>query len=198
MTGLDFSPASLVQARALAERAGPPVRFVESRVDGAVDALGAGAFDLVYTGIGALCWLPRIRDWAHTVATLLRPGGRLFVREGHPVLWSVADPRPDGLLVLEHPYCERPEPTVWDEDGTYVTTETSFTHTRSAEWNHGLGEVVTALLAEGLTIDGLQEHDSVPWEALPGMMHQVEHGEWRLTDRPWRLPHTYTLRASKR
>src|SRR4051794_13494408 len=104
MTGLDFSPASLAQARRLAAAAGPPVDYVESDVYGAADALGAGAFDLVYTGVGALCWLPDIDRWARTVAALLHPGGRLFLREGHPVLWAVADPRPDGLLVLEHPY----------------------------------------------------------------------------------------------
>ena len=40
-----------------------------------------GAADLVYTGIGALCWLPDIRRWAQTVCGLLRPGGRLFIRE---------------------------------------------------------------------------------------------------------------------
>jgi hypothetical protein len=36
MTGLDFSPKSLAQARSLAERAGPPVDFVESDVSGGV------------------------------------------------------------------------------------------------------------------------------------------------------------------
>ncbi len=198
MTGLDFSAAALDQARDLAARAGPAVEYVQSDVYDAVGALGGpGGFDLVYTGIGALCWLPDIRRWAQTVAALLRPGGRLFLREGHPVLWAVADPRPDGLLVLEHPYVERPEPTIWDDDATYVSTDASFVHTRNAEWNHGLGEQVTALLAAGLTIDGLDEHDSVPWNALPGMMEQVDLGEWRLIDRPWRLPHSYTLRATK-
>ncbi len=198
MTGLDFSAAALDQARDLAARAGPAVEYVQSDVYDAVGALGGpGSFDLVYTGIGALCWLPDIRRWAQTVAALLRPGGRLFLREGHPVLWAVADPRPDGLLVLEHPYVERPEPTIWDDDATYVSTDASFVHTRNAEWNHGLGEQVTALLAAGLTIDGLDEHDSVPWNALPGMMEQVDLGEWRLIDRPWRLPHSYTLRATK-
>jgi hypothetical protein len=43
----------------------------------------------------------------------------------------------------------------------------------------------------------LVEHDSVPWQALPGQMTQVELGEWRLTERPWRLPHSYTLQAMK-
>jgi hypothetical protein len=44
----------------------------------------------------------------------------------------------------------------------------------------------------------LVEHDSVPWEALPGKMTKTGLGEWRLTDRPWRLPHSYTLQAIKR
>ena len=43
----------------------------------------------------------------------------------------------------------------------------------------------------------LVEHDTVPWEAIPGHMEQIELGEWRLRDRPERLPATYTLQAVK-
>jgi SAM-dependent methyltransferase len=198
MTGLDLSPASLAQARGLAERTGADVTFVESEVYDAVTALGATAFDLVFTGVGAICWLPSIRRWAQVVADLLRRGGRLFLREGHPMLWSLADPRPDRLLVVEYPYFEREEPLVWDEPGTYVQSDAVFTHNVTHQWNHGLGEVVTALLDAGMELTMLVEHDTVPWEALPGLMERVEPGEWRLTDRPWRLPHTYTLQAIKR
>ena len=54
MTGLDFSPAALEQARALAERAGPAVEYAQAELHDAVDALGAERFDLVFTGIGAV------------------------------------------------------------------------------------------------------------------------------------------------
>jgi SAM-dependent methyltransferase len=195
MTGLDFSPAALAQARSLVASTGEHVDFVEADVYDAADVLPAHAFDLVFTGIGALCWLPDVRRWASVVARLLAPGGRLFLRESHPMLWSLADPRPDGLLVVEHPYFERAEPTVWDEPGTYVETDVVFEHNLTHEWNHGLGEIVTALLAEGLSLTGLAEHDSVPYDALPGQMQRLPHGEWRLADRPWRLPHSYTLQA---
>lgn len=198
MTGLDFSGASLAQARALAERAGAAVDFVEADVYDAPEVLGADGFDLVYTGVGALCWLPDIRRWAGVVAALLRPGGRLFLREGHPMLWALDDMRPDGLLVVEHPYFERPEPMVWQEPGTYVSTETTFQHNTTHEWNHGLGEVVTALLDAGLDLTMLQEHDSAPWDALPGRQVKDAEGEWRLAERPWRLAQTYTLQARKR
>ena len=44
----------------------------------------------------------------------------------------------------------------------------------------------------------LVEHDSVPWEALPGQSKEVVGGEWRLSwIRPGRLPHTYTLQARR-
>jgi SAM-dependent methyltransferase len=198
MTGLDFSPASLAQARRIAGLAGADVRFVEAEVYGAAGALGPDRFDLVYTGIGALCWLPDIARWARVVAGLLRPGGRLFLREGHPMLWALDDARPDGLLAVEYPYFERGEPLVVDEGGTYVETDVVFTHNRTHEWNHGLGEIVTALMSAGMDLTGLTEHDSVPWEALPGQMERIGGGEWRLADRPWRLPHTYTLQAVRR
>ena len=197
MTGLDFSSAALAQARALVSRSGDDVSFVESDVYDAVSALGGEKFDLVFTGIGALCWLPSISRWATTVAALLKPGGRLFIREGHPMLWSLADARPDGLLVVDFPYFERDEATVWDEGGTYVETDVVFTANTTHSWNHGLGEIVMALMAEGLQVTGLVEHDSVPWEALPGQMTKDDRGEWRLTDRPWRLAASYTLQAVK-
>lgn len=198
MTGLDFSAASLAEARRLAERLGADVDFVEAEVYDAAEILGRAAFDLVYTGIGALCWLPDIRRWARVVAGLLRPGGRLFVREGHPVLWALDESRGDGELVIEYPYFERAEPTVFSEDGTYVETDATFEHNVTHTWNHGLGEVVSAVGEAGMELTALAEHDSVPWEALPGLMERIGGGEWRLADRPWRLPHSYTLQAVKR
>ena len=79
--------------------------------------------------------------------------------------------------------------------GTYVETDHVFSSTTTHEWNHGLGEIVTALLDQGLRLTMLVEHDSVPWDALPGQMEPVGGGEMRLVDRPERLPHSYTLQA---
>ena len=197
MTGVDFSPVALGEARTLAERTGSAVDFVESDVYAAPAAVGSGAFDLVFTGVGALCWLPDIRRWARTVADLLRPGGRLFLREGHPMLWALADARPDGLLVVEYPYFETPAPLVFDEPGTYVETDLPLTVNLSHSWNHGLGETITALMDVGLTLTGFEEHDSVPWEALVGQMDKGADGEYRLRDRPERVACSYTLQAVK-
>jgi len=198
MTGLDFSAPAVSAGRALADSAGVSATFVHADVYAAADVLPHDGFDLVYTGIGALCWLPDIRRWALVVASLLRPGGRLFVREGHPMLWTLDDERADDLLVVKYPYFERPEPNVFVQGGTYVPTDVIFSQTTTHEWNHGLGETVTALLEAGLEITAFTEHDSAPWNALPGKMEQIGGGEWRLADHPSRLPCTYTLQAIKR
>ena len=198
MSGLDLSGESIRQARLLAARAGEEVDFVQAEVYDAPKVLRAGAFDLVYTGVGALCWLPDVAAWAEVVATLLRPGGRLFMREGHPVLWALDDARPDRLLALEHPYFETLQPTVWHEDTTYVATQQRLVSTTTHEWNHGLDEIVSALLAAGMEPTGLVEHDSVPWEALIGQMDRLPGGEWRVSGRPERLPHSYTLQGRRR
>jgi SAM-dependent methyltransferase len=197
MIGLDLSPASLEEARRLAAEAGPPVEFVEAEVYDAVSVLGRERFDLVFTGVGALCWLPSVSRWAQIVAALLVPGGRLFLREGHPMLWTLDEEHP-GELAIKHPYFERSEPLVLDAPGTYVETDATFTHNLTHEWTHGLGEIVTALLEAGMELTMMEEHDSVPWEALPGQMTKLDLGEWQLTDRPWRVAHSYTLQALKR
>ena len=120
MTGLDFSPAAIEQARDLSARCGTPAEFVVSDVHDAAEVLGRDRFDLVFTGIGALCYVPEIRRWAGVVADLLAPGGRLFLREGHPMLWALADPDGVGELRVTRPYFERSEPDRWDQGGRYA------------------------------------------------------------------------------
>jgi 2-polyprenyl-3-methyl-5-hydroxy-6-metoxy-1,4-benzoquinol methylase len=199
ITGLDQSVPALEEARRLATAADVEATFVESDVYGAVAALGPARFDLVYTGVGALNWLPDVRRWADVVAALLRPGGRLHLREGHPMMWALDEGRTDGLLVVKYPYFETADPLVFEgEGGTYVTTDQVFTKNTTHEWNHGLGEIVTAVLDAGMELTRLDEHTTVPWDALPGMMFDAGGGEMQLVEHAERLPVSYTLQARKR
>jgi len=114
------------------------------------------------------------------------------------MLWALDDARDDDVLSVEYAYFERPEPLVWTEPGTYVATDAEFTHNTTHSWNHGLGEIVTALFEVGFELTMLEEHDSAPWSAIPRLMVEDEFGENRLRDRPWRLAQTYTLQARLR
>ena len=100
VVGLDLSPRSLERARELARRAGARIELVESNVYAAREAV-TGDFDLVYTTLGVLCWLPDIDLWARVVARLLRPGGRLVLRDDHPVFMAVGDDTSQGLTLHE-------------------------------------------------------------------------------------------------
>src|SRR5947209_13048063 len=88
VTGLDFSPAAIEAATQLAGETGlaTTANFVCADVYDAPAALQKRAYDIVYTGHGALIWLPDIDRWAWTVRSLLRPGGRLYLAEFHPIV----------------------------------------------------------------------------------------------------------------
>jgi SAM-dependent methyltransferase len=197
VTGLDFSTPALEVARRLAHDIGAVADFVEADVYSAFDVLPRQTFDLVYTGIGALCWLPSAKRWAEIVAGLLKPGGELFIREGHPMLWSLCDPRPDGLVTVDYPYFE----TLGEdfvEQFSYVAHDEPLGSPSLVSFNHGLAQIFNGLWDAGMEITYFEEHDSVPWNALGDCMVEGELGEWRLRERPERLAATYTLRAVKK
>lgn len=196
MSGLDFSGVSLAAARKLAADTATEIDYHEADLHDAVKLFGADTFDLVYTGIGALCWLPSAERWAGVVAGLLKPGGRLFIREGHPMLWTLdetADP-----AWPRHEYFKTAEPLAWVDTGTYVDSAETIANSTTHSWSHSLGEIITALLENGMALTAFAEHDSVPWDAIPGQMTLEEQtGEWRMTRDPRRLAASYTIQAVK-
>jgi SAM-dependent methyltransferase len=197
MSGLDFSGPALEVASRLAVDCGQVIEFVESDVYDAVAVLGRERFDFVYTGIGALCWIPSVDRWARVVADLLRPGGFLFIREGHPMLWTMSDPRPDQLVVVEYPYFETAG-TVFVEEHSYVEHDDPLAAPTIVHFNHGLSEIFNALWRAGLTITMFEEHRSVPWNALGDAMVDRGGEEFELRVDPERLAASYTLRSEKR
>jgi len=155
---------------------------------------------VVYTGVGAINWLRDIAAWGGVVAAMLKPGGVFYMREGHPSLWSLRFPidnPQDETLVVEYPYFEVADPLVWDEEVSYLGTA-KITNTRTYEWNHGIGEILTALLGQGLEIELFEEHRFLEWK---GLHHMVEDddGRWRLPEHQRQLsPLMYSLRAKKK
>jgi SAM-dependent methyltransferase len=208
VTGLDFSEPAIEAARRLSTESGVPGRFVQANVYDARTALQGEIFDVVYTGIGALNWLPDIRGWARVVGSCLADGGRFYIYEGHPMRSTLDWDNPDQQLLVRYPYFEQGPPIVNDEATTYVDGP-KLEVTRNYEWNHGLGEIVTALIEAGLRIDFLHEHREVPWQALPWMEPAgppTEGADGRYqSGRTWRLPEAqrelvplmYSLLATK-
>ena len=194
VTGVDFSPRAIEAAKKLSEVSGVPGRFIESELYDAPTVLSE-EFDIVYTGVGALCWLPDIRRWAAVVAGFLKRGAVFYIREGQPVMWSLDDKREDEALVIGFPYFETAEPMRFDdEETTYMGDGSKLDHTTIFVWNHGLGEIVSALIDVGLRIESLKEYQFCELQALP-TMQKGDDGRWRLPEHAERLPLMYSLRA---
>lgn len=193
--GLDFSRPAIDKAELLRDELGLGTRFLCANVYDAVEAAGA-TFDVVFVSIGALCWLPDVRRWARVVAALLRPGGWLYLDEAHPFM-DVFDDHPDGAsLQVRYPYACR-DGLTFDEDGSYAATDATFTHTRTMDWSHGLGDVVTALIEAGLVIDRLDESPRCVWPRFK-MMTQTDVDSWSLPGPVLHtLPNMYTLWAHR-
>jgi hypothetical protein len=113
------------------------------------------------------------------------------------MLWSL-DERADPAWP-RYPYFETAEPLKSIETETYVDTDKTITNSTTHSWNHSLGEIITALLDNGMTLTAFTEHDSAPWNAIPGQMTRNEKtGEWRMARDPRRLAASHTMQAVKR
>jgi SAM-dependent methyltransferase len=193
--GLDFSPAAIAEARALAAQAGLRAEFVCANVYDAREAV-TGDFDIAYVTWGTICWLPDLTGWARTIASLLAPGGYLYFADAHPNMLILEER--DGRLVHEYPIDTPAEhPLVFDQTQTYSGDRTPLAATRTYEWIHSLSRIVGALLDAGLTLDFLHEHPALPWPLFP-MLVRGEDGMWRLPDSVPAFPLSVSLRARKR
>ncbi len=190
VTGVDFSGAALASARRLASRLSLQATWVETDVLKARAAI-EGDFDLVYTSIGTITWLPDLDRWAQQVAELLRPGGTFFIRDRHPALYSLDESADD--LRIGYSYFGNGDAQQWDEASTYVGDGT-VAHTRTYEWPHPISEVINALIGAGLRIVRMDEGRVLPWRFSPRMVEVKDGFAWPEDERD-RVPCTYTIIA---
>jgi len=193
--GVDFSPVAIQTARDLAAELGVETRFIESNIYDLPDVLDE-PFDLVFTSYGVIGWLPDIKGWAQVVARYVKPGGRFVIIEALPAAWPLDDERDDGLHI-RYPYFWQPEPLTSEyEGGTYAAEGVEITNKRTHNWNHPLGDIITALINVGLTIEHVGEYAYCAWRAVP-IMAKGDDGWWWLPPEYPALPFLFSLRASR-
>ena len=149
VTGVDYSEVAVRAAQRRADQLGAACRYVVGMVPGT--PLAGACADLVYTGKGALAWMPDIVAWAREAARLLRPAGHLFVYEAHPAaaLWTWDEDRP--RIRPDRGYFGR----------GYVNDSFPAHGARESQWT--LGQVVTAVVEAGLRLVRLVEYPEPFW-----------------------------------
>ena len=198
VTGADFSPEAVATARELAADLGIEATFVCSNLYELPANLDAErAFDIVYTSHGVLGWLPDIAEWAKVAAHFVKPGGFLYVTEAHPVAMAFENEGVEpGELKLTYPYWEHAEPISFDVHGSYADPEAPTEGLREHGWDHGMGEIVTAVVQAGLSVEFLHEFPFVGWKM--DFLERGDDGLYRLPgELDGRLPLYFSLKATR-
>jgi SAM-dependent methyltransferase len=155
-TGVDFSESSVAAARRFGREVGLAATFVCADIYDLPTVLDQ-KYDFIFTSDGVWPWLPDLDRWAKIAAGCLRPGGVFYIRDIHPIRRVLKPPRPDAFgAPVEIGYVAQPEPVRFEERGSYSVPEHDSVHT-AYYWQHGLGEIVTALCSAGLRLEFLHE-----------------------------------------
>ena len=195
-TGVDISDAAIDLARELNDELQLDARFLRANIYD-LPALPNAQFDFVYTGIGALCWLPDLTAWDHIVARHLKPGGTFYLLEIHPMS-LVFEPVPAsvGGHELRPAYSYFPDPAgILDAGERDSYAGTAKIKTPVYEWQHSLSEVINAIISAGLTVEFLNEFPVAPYPAFPQM--RKRDGWWRLVDNDGTIPFLFSIKATK-
>jgi SAM-dependent methyltransferase len=191
VTGIDFSPPAIDQARALAKEAGLDAHFILSDVLEPAEVLRD--FDIAFASWGAIFWIGDLERWMRMAADALRPGGRLFLCEGHPAMLMLDERAPTATLTVRWPY-DSSEPII--DEGDHEYTGAKVAANRTEGHLHGLARIFNAAMQAGLTIRGFREGDCVPWKALDQLVKR-DRDYWALPEGVPFVPLHFILEAVK-
>lgn len=197
VTGLDISPAAIEAARALAHECGMAARFVESDAYAAPQALAGERFDIVFTSLGALLWMPDIARWAQAAAQMAKPGATLVVVDLRPLIYVFPpmDAAPDLRVANDH---FSREPKVITEAGSYASNEAAVTTT--VEYPHSMADILNAVMQAGFTLERYDEHAEYMCAAWPWLVPESQHPRalWCFPGGVPRVPLMFSLKAARR
>ena len=120
----------------------------------------------------------------------LRPGGRLYLAEFHPLTGVLDDER--GATAARD-YFARGAQT-YDSPGSYADRTAETEHNTATEWHRTLGDVLSAVAAAGLRIEFVHEHDVIPFQRYGALV--ADGARFRYPAGSARLPLMYSLAAS--
>ena len=195
VTGVDFSPRAVEFATQLAEQLSIEASFVQADVL-ELDRVLEGEFDIVFTSIGAVNWLPDLGRWGEVVAHFVKPGGFFYICDLDPFSLVFDDEAEKPELRFRYPYFTRDEPIEVVTKGSYADQEADVKQPVHYDWVHDMGEIVTVLAEAGLRIEFLHEHPFGIEVQFPFMQKGAD-GLYRLPVGMPEIPLLFSLRARK-
>jgi SAM-dependent methyltransferase len=192
VTGVDFSSKAISLAKNLSRDLQIPARFIQCNIYDLPSHL-EDQFDIVFASYGVLTWLPDLSRWMQIAASYVKPGGFLYLLDGHPITW-IFDEKSDNWELC-YPYFQQ-EAMICEEEGSYADRTASIQSHTCYQWQHTLGEIVTSACNNGLRIEYLHEFGYSEFQAHPSLIQQ-ENGTWHHPDGDTRIPMLFSLKAWK-
>lgn len=192
VTGADFSPKAIGLASSLSAELNIPARFICCNIYDLPDHLD-GQFDIVFASYGVLTWLPDLPRWMAIASGYVKPGGFLYLADGHPVSWML-DEKSDSWD-MHYPYFQQ-EPMICNEDGSYADRSASGQTKPCYQWQHTLGEIITSVCDNGLRLEYLHEFGHSEFQAHPTMLED-NHGVWHHPQGDSTFPLLFSIKAHK-
>ncbi|MBM3429989.1 MAG: methyltransferase domain-containing protein [Bacteroidetes bacterium] len=189
VTAVDFSKMAIEKARELAEECAVNVNFIEENVL-TFNPSGDALFDVVFTSFGTIGWFPDLRSWAAVVSRSMKSGGTFVMVDFHPFVWTFDD----EIKLLAYDYFQA-EPIVEVTKGTYADRTAPLNDT-IATWNHGMAEIITALVDAGLIVKEFKEYDYSPYDCFSNL-REDEDERFRFAHLQVRIPMLYSLVLEK-
>ncbi|MDP4263384.1 MAG: class I SAM-dependent methyltransferase [Bacteroidota bacterium] len=158
---------------------------------GGGDLEGAAAFDIVFTSYGTIGWLPDLNKWAEIISYYLKPGGMFYMADFHPVIWMFDD----EFTHIKYYYDNR-ETIITENYGTYTNRKAPITG-KEYGWNHGISEILNALINQGLEIQQFNEFMYSPYPNFSNTI-QGDEGHWYIKGMEGKIPMVYSIKAIKK
>jgi SAM-dependent methyltransferase len=154
VTGVDLSEKSIALARSLSQELNIAAEFIYSDIYQLPNRL-LREFDIVFTSYGVLHWLRDLHRWGKIIAHFLKPNGIFYMVEDHPTFRMFATE--EGTKIkLANPYFFSEIPNRVEATGSYAT-DNQGEKVSFYIWNHGIADVINALINAGLTIEFFHE-----------------------------------------
>ncbi len=188
-TGLDISDEAVNLARDLNNELGLDAEFVCCDLYSAKEHINK-QFDIVFSSYGTIGWLPDINRWAEIVNHFLKPGGKFVFVELHPFIWM----HDDSFKKIAYSYFNQ-DPIIEVNPGTYAQQDADIEMTEIG-WNHGLAEVISALLKQGLRLNHFEEFNYSPHNCFKDMA-EIKPGQFVIKHFEDKAPMTYSVVFTK-
>lgn len=159
VTGVDFASEAIHKAKELSAQLKLDAHFICSDIYRLPEVL-EDKFDIVFTSYGTIGWLPDLTKWAKVIQQFLKPNGCFIFVDFHPVVWMFDN----DFNKVSYPYFNE-KTLVEMEEGSYADRNANLHHTYHS-WNHSIGEIVTALIHENLTLLHLDEIEYSPYNCF--------------------------------